>query len=199
MIRPARLPTSDLLRQLLQGADPHNVSLGWLIGRLGECSFGVVLLLLGLLAMLPGLSNVSGLLLLVPAFQMLIARHGPVFPGVLARRRIDTPKLAKVLGRAVPMLAWLERFIRPRWRTPFQATKRVVGLLVLLLDGLLHAPVPLSNIPPAFVIVLIAIAYLEEDGALLCLALLLSLVMLGAGSVLIWESLSAMGWLPSML
>jgi hypothetical protein len=99
----------------------------------------------------------------------------------------------------VPVLRAVERFIRPRWPTPFQMTKRVVGSVILLLAASLLAPVPLSNIPPALVIGLIAFAYLEEDGVLLSAALALALVMLSIASVAAWEALSATGWVPGLL
>ena len=99
----------------------------------------------------------------------------------------------------VPVLRWLERFIRPRWTTPLEATKRVVGGTVLLLGASLLAPVPLSNVPPALAIVLIAFAYLEEDGILLCVALAVALIMLAAAAAVAWETMSATGWVPGLL
>jgi hypothetical protein len=36
----------------------------------------------------------------------------------------------------------LEQFIRPRWATPFEATKRAVGGVVLLLAASLSPPSP---------------------------------------------------------
>jgi hypothetical protein len=50
--------------------------------------------------------------------------------------------------------------------------------VVLLLSLTLFVPVPLSNIPPAIVISLVAFAYLEEDGLLLSLALLAAFALL---------------------
>jgi len=47
-------------------------------------------------------------------------------------------------------------FIRPRWRTPFETTKRVVGVTLLLLGATLVAPIPFSNIIPAIAIALVA-------------------------------------------
>ena len=97
------------------------------------------------------------------------------------------------------MLRFLERFIRPRWATPFETTKRAVGGVVLLLAASLLAPVPLSNIPPAAAIGLIAFAYLEEDGMLLAIALAAALVLLGAAALAAWEAVSATGWVPGVL
>jgi hypothetical protein len=65
----------------------------------------------------------------------------------------------------------LEKVIPPRWRTPFMTTKRIVGFVVLILAATLFMPIPLSNIIPGALIMLIALAYLEEGGILLCIAL----------------------------
>ena len=195
----ARPPTSELLADLLGHQAPERVTLGWLVEGLGDRSFGVVLLVLGLLGLLPGVSAVAGVLLTVPAVQMILARRGAAFPRRVAARRFEAERLARVVRRVVPVLRFLERFIRPRWATPFEATKRVVGGVVLLLAASLLAPVPLSNIPPALAIGLIAFAYLEEDGVLLGAALAAALAMLAVASLAVWEAVSATGWVPGIL
>ena len=152
----SRGPTSTVLRALLLRVPGETVSLGWLIDQLGERSFGIVLLLLGLLASLPGASVVV-ILIAVPAFQMLIVPPH-VFPRFLAARTFRMQHLATMLGYAVPSLRYLERFIRPRWRASLETTKRVVGRAILLVGVLLFAAIPLSNAPPALTIVLLAFA-----------------------------------------
>lgn len=189
----SRDPTSSVLRDLLCGAPGEAVTLAWLIDRLGERSFGVILLLLGLLASLPGASAIVGVLIAVPAFQMLVARRGPAFPRFLAARSFNRRRLATMLSYAIPPLRYLERFIRPRWQAPFEASKRIVGGAILLVGGLLFAPVPFSNAPPALVIVLLAFAYLEEDGVLLCIALLIVVGLLLVAAEVIWQAMSAAG------
>ncbi len=195
----ARAPTSVVLADLLGHQAPEQVTLGWLLDGLGDRSFGVGLLVLALLGLLPGVSAVAGVVLMAPAFQMVLARPGPVLPRRVAARRFEAGRLARVVRRVVPVLRFLERFIRPRWATPFEATKRVVGGVVLLLATSLLAPVPLSNIPPALAIVLIAFAYLEEDGLLLGIALAAALAMLAVASLAAWEAVSATGWVPGFL
>jgi hypothetical protein len=174
------------------------VTLGWLVGRLGHRSFGVVLLLLGLLGLLPGISAVAAVLLLVAAFEMILANRRPVFTRRLTGVHFATRRLANLIRRAVPVLKYLERFIRPRWATPFEATKRIVGVLVLLLGLSMLVPIPLGNILPASLVMLIAFAYLEEDGALLCVALAAALLMLATLGAIAWETMSLAGWLPGL-
>ena len=82
----ARIPTSRVLGALLDEATAERVSLGWLMDRLGERSFGIILLLLAFLALMPGVSPIAGILLTVPAFQMIRAHAAPVFPRRLACR-----------------------------------------------------------------------------------------------------------------
>jgi hypothetical protein len=195
----SRAPTSVVLDGLLGDDAPDRVTLGWLMGRLGDRSFGIVLLLLALLGLLPGVSALAGVLLAVPAVQMILARPGPVFPRRISARPFEARRLARVVRRVVPVLRLMERLIRPRWATPPEATKRVVGGVVLLLAAGLLAPVPLSNVPPALATGLIAFAYLEEDGVLLGIALAAALAMLAAAAVAAWEALGAVGWVPGLL
>ena len=129
-----RIPTSRVLGALLDEATTERVSLGWLMDRLGERSFGIILLLLAFLALIPGVSPVAGILVTVPAFQMVRAHAGPVFPRRLAASCFDTRRLVAIVGQAVRLLRFLERFIYPRWMTPFEATRRLVGGVVLLVS-----------------------------------------------------------------
>jgi hypothetical protein len=194
-----RLATSELLEALLTGAPSDRVTLGWLVGSLGDRSFGIVMLVLGLLALLPGASAVVAIVLTVPAFQMIRARRSPVIPSALASRRFPTRALGRLLRIAVPMLRFLERFIGPRWPAPFETTKRIVGAIMLSLAGLLLAPIPLSNVAPALVVASIAVAYLEEDGVLLCITLAAAALLLAFAAGAVWEALSATGWVSGFL
>jgi hypothetical protein len=184
-----RKPTSDVLRDLLEGAPTGKVSLRWLLDALEERSFGIVMLLLGLVALVPGASGVVGVLVAVPAIQLILARKAPVFPGFIARRQVSTQRLAGLIARIEPVLRRLERVIRPRWVTPIEATKRAVGFILILLGALLLVPIPLSNIVPALVIMLLAFAYLEDDGVLLCIALVAALAALAIAAVAIWGTI----------
>jgi hypothetical protein len=181
-------PASAVLQGLLNDAPADQFSLVWLLGQLHRRSFGFIMLLLALVAMLPGISYVAGLLLAVPALEMIGGRVAPVFPRGIATRPLPTRHLARTVRRAIPVLKYLERAIHPRWHTPLEVTKRVVGVVVLLLTVLLLlAPVPMIQVVPALVIVLISLAYLEEDGVLLSIALLIAVALLAVTGVAVWK------------
>lgn len=190
------MPTSQVLRRLVSSPPPaEEVTLGWIVGQLSVRSFGIVLLLLGLCGMLPVISPLAGILLTVPAVQMLRAQQMPTFPRRLARLSIPSSRLIPALTRTAALLEYMERFVRPRWATPLQATKRVVGGFILFLGASLLAPIPLSNVPIGLTIVLLAFAYLEEDGVLLVIALLAALGLLAAALVGLWGAVAAASWI----
>jgi hypothetical protein len=202
-----------VLDRLLKDAPDEDVTLAWLIAGLRERSFGIVMLILGLVALIPGASGVVGVLLMIPAVQMMFARKGPAFPGFLARRRISKRKLARLVARINPILRRIERVVRPRWATPFEATKMAVGFVVFLLAATLRAPIPFSgptlrttrstpipfsNIIPGLVIVLLSFAYIEEDGIALCIALVAALVSLAIVAATVWAALRGIDFLDRL-
>lgn len=182
------VPTSAILARLVEQAPTGTITFGWLFEQLQPRSFGIILLLLGVMGMAPLVSPLAAALIAVPALQMIRAHAGPVFPRRLAARAIPVERLRAVLARVIPALGFLERFVRPRWPTPFQATKRIVGAIVLLLGLGLLAPIPLSNVLIGLVIVAIAFAYLEEDGLLLALSLAAALCLFAAVVAALWGS-----------
>ncbi|MEE4476129.1 exopolysaccharide biosynthesis protein, partial [Escherichia coli] len=75
-----------------------------------------------------------------------------------------------------PMLQAIERISRPRWDARRDVIDRLVGLVVFLLAFSAGWPLPLVNVIPGMVVVLIAIAYLQEDGLLLTIAMAAALL-----------------------
>ena len=187
---------SVVLQRLHDEVPTDHFTLGWLIHSLHKRSFGIIMLLIALVAIAPGLSIVAGLLLMIPAFQMIAGKPAPVFPRRIATRPLPTKQLAAVVQRSVPVLRYLEKAVHPRWHTPLEATKRLVGAVVLMLSAtLVFIPIPLSNVVPALVIALISLAYLEEDGVLLLIAMLIAVVVLLVATAAAWEMVVGAKWI----
>ena len=193
---PDTLPTSaHLSRLLVEHAPGARVPVGWLIGRLGNRSFGLTLFSMAVLALLPGASTIVGVLIAWPAVQMLLGHDVAALPRVIARREIGVDRLARVVRAVTPRLQWVERLVRPRWVTPFQTTKRLTGLVMLLLGLTLVSPVPFGHIVPALAIMLLALAYLEEDGVALLIGLLAALLSLTVTAATLWGAIEAIDWI----
>jgi hypothetical protein len=93
-------------------------------------------------------------------------------------------------------LRFIERVIHPRWHTPLDPTGRVVGTVVLILSAaLVFIPIPASHIVPALTIVLISLAWLEEDGLLLTVAVLIGLIISTLALAAVWETIRGAEWI----
>ncbi|WP_221939189.1 exopolysaccharide biosynthesis protein [Mycobacterium sp. KBS0706] len=57
----------------------------------------------------------------------------------------------------------------------------------------------MSNIPPTLAIALLAIAYLEEDGVLLCIALAASTLLLAIAAGAVWQAMGELGWVQGLI
>ena len=193
------IPTSVVLQRLHDEAPPDHFTLTWLMESLRRRSFGIIMLLLALVAIAPGISFIAGLLLMIPAFQMIAGKPVPVFPHSVAAWPLPTRHLTALVKRTVPVLRFLEKLIHPRWPTPFEATKRLVGTVVVILNvALLVTPIPLSNVVPALVIALISLAYLEEDGVLLAIALLAAVSVLTVEFMAVWGTVLGAKWIVGL-
>jgi hypothetical protein len=182
------IPASVVLQRLHDEVPPDRFTLGWLMDSLQKRSFGIMLLL-ALVAVAPGISIGAGVLLMFPAFQVMAGKPTPVFPRRVAERSLQTRHLAALVQRCLPGLRYLEKVIDARWQTPFGPTKRIVGIVMALLNPtLIVSPIPFSNIVPASVVALISIAYREEDGLLLSIALLAAMIALAVATMAVWET-----------
>jgi hypothetical protein len=180
---------SALLRRLMADM-PETVSLGWLLDRLHERSFGASMLVLGITALLPLVSVPVGLILIPLAVQMILRRPALTLPFALDERPIAARRLVAVLRRAIPVVEALETCVHPRAQFVFRAG-RLLGLVVLVLALALLIPIPFSNIVPALCVTMIAVAFLERDGLFLALGLVATAVALGLATIILYGLVAA--------
>jgi hypothetical protein len=184
--------TSDLLTRLMHEAPQDAVDLDWLLGHLQKRAFGLLLLILAIAILVPGLGTVASIAIAFPAAEMLLGRDRPTLPRFLIKRSLPTQHFTKWAERSLPLLRFIERLSRSRWHMPAGATKRAVGLLVLLLAASGIWPLPLINVLPAMTIALLAIAYLQEDGLLLAASFVVGIASLLVFGFLAWKSAGAL-------
>ena len=190
------VPASVILQELHDQPPADPVTLQQLIERLGQQSFGIFILLLAIVATIPGIAFLAGLLLLITSLQMMLGRPELRFPGWLSKRELPTRHVGAVMKRAIPILAYLERAIYPRLASPTEATKRVIGAIIFVLAvRLLTAPFPFSNVLPAILIAFISLTYLEQDGLLLLVGIVAGCLALIAEFGAIWHLLHEAKWI----
>lgn len=182
---PEPLHTSVLLRELIEKAPHDHFTLGWLFNHLPKHSYGFILLFLAIIALLPVISVPARILIIILTGQIILGYHCPILPARLMKRQLPSKYLARLKRHAVPMLQHLEHIVRPRLPGVFEqhgfahVMRRIIVFVVMLDTALsLPAPIPLANMPPAAVCILLALSYMEHDGLVFSIAAGTALAML---------------------
>jgi hypothetical protein len=167
------------------------VTIGDVIAALGRRAFGPILVLASLIALLPtgaipGMSFVTGAIMLLVCVQLLVGADRIWIPGVLARRGVDRRQLLSGLERLRHERKTLRRICRPRWeimlRPPFVNLVAAAGI-VLSLSNFLLGPLPFGSFPAGIAFIVIGLALTVRDGLLIAVG-----IALGVGSL-------ALAWL----
>jgi len=161
--------TSQLLAALLEDAERDRISLADIFDGLGDRAYGGLMIVFAVPNLvpvaIPGLSAVLGIPLILLTAQLCWGWPRPWLPRWLAQRSFARADLARVLDRALPYLARLERLCKPRLAIlSEEATERVIGAVCLGLSVILALPIPFVNFLPGLAICLLGFALVERDG-----------------------------------
>ena len=193
---PPPITTRALVDQLAEGDPNEALTLGELLDRFSERSFGLFLLIVMLPTFLPvpvGMGGISGALTSLIGLQFLARLEHPWLPRFLARREIHRYRIISFRDRMGRWLDRLERLTRPRNLAVLQnpVAHAFTGLLLTLLGILLSLPLPLTNYPFGLVLLVFAFALIERDGRLMLLAWTLGLIEISliagfSGQIVAW-------------
>lgn len=203
-VQDARGHASTALQRLIAGLDDDDrIAIGDVVRRLGSKGFGLALIGLALPAMIPipgPFGMVTGLCLVLVAWQMLSGRRRLVLPSFVADRHIKVGGLRQVIERAVPWLHRLEAVMQQdRWRSLTGKSSRVLmGVPVLVLAVVLALPIPLGNIGPVVSLIVIGLSLMTRDGLALMIGLGLTLATVAWTAVLFFAGAQIAGYLGGL-
>jgi hypothetical protein len=197
---PPPITTRALVDQLAEGDPNEAFTLGYLLDRFSERSFGLFLLIVMLPTFLPipvGMGAVSGALTSLIGLQFLARLEHPWLPRFIAKREIHRYRIISFRDRMGKWLDRLERLTRPRNLGVLQhpVAHAFTGLLLMLLGMLLSLPLPLTNYPFGLVLLAFAFALIERDGRLMLVAWALGLAEI---SLIVGFSSTIMTWIGAL-
>ncbi len=166
---------SELLDDLVDAFPGEKTSVGALIDQLDSRAHGMLLLVLALpmcIPNVPGISTIFGVLMMLPAIQLVLGSRRLWTPRRVRRWEIQCAPLRRTLRAAIPPLKRVEYLIKPRWTrlTRFPVTI-LVGLQTLLMAFILILPIPFANWPPGMTVAITSLALLQRDGVLMLLTI----------------------------
>jgi hypothetical protein len=172
---PPPITTRGLVDELATGDPDEELSLGELLDRFSERSFGLFLLIVLLPTFIPipvGVGAVSGGLASLIGLQFLVRLEHPWLPRFVANYKIHRYRVVSFRDRMGKWLGRLERLTKPRYTGMFThwAAHAFTGLLLVVLGILLCLPLPLTNYPFGLILLAFSFALIERDGALMLIA-----------------------------
>lgn len=126
---------------------------------------------------IPWLSTVTGLPMLLLLVQFFSGRTVPSLPSWVGRRGLQRGKLQRFLDRTRRHIQWLENTVHARHEGWVNGGPRRLLHAAWLFDIVILAlPIPFDNFFPAWAILFICLALIEDDGVMAILGWLLTLV-----------------------
>lgn len=166
-------------------------SLADLVERMQHQGFGLIIFILCLPFVQPipsgGLSAVFGSAILFLGVQLTLQRKTIWLPEFVGKRKINQKMTNVLILAAEKSFAFLEKFVRPRFKkiTQFERTLGIAIVLMALLL-MLPIPVPFSNTLCAIPILFFAMALIEHDGLLVALGYAIGIVSIIFHGALLW-------------
>ena len=164
-----------VLRRIGTHSDEERLTIGEILDSLDHRAYGFVLLLLAAANFtpgpsMPGFSTLFGLPAIAMAVQMILGWSRPWLPPRLARLSMPRRRFTATVAKALPMIARLDRVLRPRLTWLANLTgHRWTGAAALLQAVLLCLPLPLYPMAPAASLVLMSLGMIARDGLMLAL------------------------------
>jgi hypothetical protein len=173
----AQAGTAEKLRRLMGRYNGGGVTLGAVVDDLGAAGLGLCLLLFGLTSLIPGVAPVFGLALCALAFGIVLGHVKPLLPERLRRWQMDRDRVDNGLRRLAPVIAWMERWLRPRMSHLLRGPGiRVVGVASLINGVLIVLPIPFGNTAPAIAMLILSLGMVVGDGIAVGVGLLATVV-----------------------
>ena len=185
-------PLSEIVTNVFD-EERQPTTYGDMVDEIGQHGMAVILILFALPSALPipaaGYSTILSIPLFLIGFRLLAGYDTMWLPAGLRRRTFDPKSFSrKLVGGMLRLIKFAENFTKPRlsWLTGARITRAALGILIVALAASMALPIPGTNTAPAFGIFLIGFALLEEDGLMLIVGVLASLVALAISLTIIF-------------
>ncbi|MDX1591669.1 MAG: exopolysaccharide biosynthesis protein [Balneolaceae bacterium] len=167
----------DSIRELAREKD--HLYLDDLLEASGRKSFGVLLLLAGLITLaplvgdIPGVPTLMGTFVIIISVQLLLRRETVWLPAFLSNRKLKREKVLRAVDKMEPVMKFIDRILKPR------LTLMTIGFMQYVIAMICVATaavmpvmefIPFSANIAGIILTIFGLALLANDGLLVILA-----------------------------
>lgn len=169
------LKFSQDLEELLKRLADRPLTISAILSETSERGFSLaigLLVLPFLLPMPPGMGTILGAVCFLLALQMAMGKQKPWLPHYIANFQFPREVAIQLINNLQRLTKNLEFLTKPRLLKLANNPHvwRLNGLWIAWMAFLLALPIPMTNPLPTIAMLLLAIATLEADGLLMCIA-----------------------------
>jgi hypothetical protein len=172
------------LNEFQKSIEGNQARLGNMLEVLNNRGFGALILIPCLIelfptGMIPGVPSLCATIIILLSIQLAFGRRYPWIPDRFENKKFEASKIRKGIRKAKPIIRWIDRRSRPRWRGLINHTNERISSLFILCLALSMYPlelVPFASSIPALLISLIALSFITKDGILLITSWVLSAI-----------------------
>lgn len=191
--------TSELLENVVVVYRSNTISIGEIKNSLHERGFGVLLAIAALPLCLPvpvppGYTTLFSIPLFIFSIQMIIGMQAPWLPAWIEKKEIKRESLEKLIIKANPWLKKIEKRLQPRLTyISVHTWERIIGIFSFVFALSISLPIPLTNFPPGWGILIMSLGLLSKDGITILIGMIVGTIGVGITMiilVLLWMGMS---------
>lgn len=191
--------TSELLETVVVVYRNDTVTVGEIKNSLHERGFGVLLAIAALplclpLPVPPGYTTFFSIPLFIFSVQMIIGMRAPWLPPWIEKKEIKRTSLEKLVTKATPWLKKIEKRLQPRLTyISVHTWERIIGIFSFVFALSISLPIPLTNFPPGWGILIMSLGLLSKDGITILIGMIVGTIGVGITMiilVLLWMGMS---------
>ena len=191
--------TSELLENVVVVYRSESITIGEIKNSLHERGFGVLLAIAALPLCLPvpvppGYTTLFSIPLFIFSVQMIIGMRAPWLPVWIEKKEIKRASLEKLVIKANPWLRKIEKRLQPSLTyISVHTWERIIGIFAFVFALSISLPIPLTNFPPGWGILIMSLGLLSKDGITILIGMIVGTIGVGITMiilVLLWMGMS---------
>lgn len=192
-------PTSEYLALVVVENKNETMTIGDLKRLLHERGFGILMAIAALPLCLPipvppGYTTFFSIPLFIFSIQMILGMSAPWLPIWLENKEIKRTSLEKLVAKANPWLKKIEHRMQPRMTyISIRTWERIIGIFAFVFALSIALPIPMTNFPPGWGILIMSLGLLSKDGLTIIIGMIIGTIGVGITMVilaLIWMGMS---------
>lgn len=192
-------PTSEFLAIVVVENKKEVMTIGEIKNALHERGFGILMAIAAIPLCLPvpvppGYTTLFSIPLFIFSVQMVLGMRAPWLPEWIEKKAVKRRDLENFINKATPLLKKIETRMQPRMTyISVHTWERIIGIFAFVFAVSIALPIPLTNFPPGWGILVMSLGLLSRDGITILIGMIIGTIGIGITMIILamlWMGMS---------